>query len=50
MDDDREPATPPRAEMHDAPPFLTWRAIYLVVLAALALEAAAGALLTALYR
>ena len=49
MDDDDEPA-PPRAEMHDAPPFFTWRAIYLLVLGALAVEAAAGALLTALYR
>ena len=27
-----------RAEMDDAPPFLTWRAIYVVVLAALAAE------------
>ena len=27
-----------RAEMDDAPPFLTWRAIYLVVLGALATE------------
>ena len=31
-----------RAEMDDAPPFLTWRAIYLVVLGALALEIAAA--------
>ena len=30
----------PRAEMEDAPPFLTWRAIYLVVLGALAAEIA----------
>jgi hypothetical protein len=27
-----------RAEMDDAPPFLTWRAIYIVVLGALAAE------------
>ena len=27
-----------RAEMDDAPPFLTWRAIYVVVLGALAAE------------
>ena len=29
-----------RAEMDDAPPFLTWRAIYLIVLGALAAEIA----------
>jgi hypothetical protein len=29
-----------RAEMDDAPPFLTWRAIYVIVLAALAFEIA----------
>ena len=31
-----------RAEMDDAPPFLTWRAIYLIVLGALAVEIAAA--------
>jgi len=36
-------------ELHDAPPFLTWRAIYAIFLGALAVEAALGALLTALY-
>ena len=30
----------PRAEMDDAPPFLTWRAIYVVVLGALGAEIA----------
>jgi hypothetical protein len=25
-------------ELHDAPPFLTWRAIYIIVLAALAAD------------
>jgi len=40
----------PRAEMGDAPPFLSWRAIYLVVLGALVVEAALGAVLTVLYR
>jgi len=39
-----------RAEMDDAPPFLTWRAIYLVVLGALALEVVLGAALTAVAR
>jgi hypothetical protein len=29
-----------RAEMEDAPPFLTWRAIYVAVLGALAAEIA----------
>ena len=38
-----------RAEMHDAPPFLSWRAIYIIVLAALAADIAFGVALTALY-
>ncbi|HXJ19309.1 MAG TPA: hypothetical protein VMT03_03680 [Polyangia bacterium] len=33
----------------DAPPFLSWRAIYAIVLGALAVEAVLGAILTALY-
>jgi hypothetical protein len=40
----------PRAEMGDAPPFLSWRAIYLVVLGALVVEMALGVVLTVLYR
>jgi len=32
--------------MDDAPPFLTWRAIYLIVLGALAVEVLLGAALT----
>jgi hypothetical protein len=40
---------PERAELRDAPPFLSWRAIYLIVLAALAADIAFGALLTVLY-
>jgi hypothetical protein len=44
------PDTGARAEMHDAPPFLSWRAIYLIVLGALAAEIAVGAILTALFR
>jgi hypothetical protein len=39
----------PAAELSDAPPFLSWRAIYAIVLGALALEVIAGAVLTALY-
>jgi hypothetical protein len=31
-----------RAEMDDAPPFLTWRAIYVIVLGALVVEIAAA--------
>jgi hypothetical protein len=42
----RPPAGP---EEEDAPPFLTWRTIYALVLAALAIEAALGALLTFAY-
>ena len=44
---DRDPAT--RAELHDAPPFLTWRAIYVIVIGALAANIALAAALTALY-
>ena len=44
---DAEP--PERAELHDAPPFLTWRAIYVIVLAALAADIAFGVALTVLY-
>jgi hypothetical protein len=45
-----EPAGPHREELDDAPPFLTWRGIYFVVLAALAAEVAAGIVITLLYR
>jgi hypothetical protein len=41
---------PGRAELGDAPPFLTWRAIYLVVLGALAVEIVLGLALTAVAR
>jgi hypothetical protein len=37
-----------RGEMDAAPPFLSWRAIYTIVLAALAAEIAAGIALSAL--
>jgi hypothetical protein len=43
-------AAEPRAEMRDAPPFWSWRAIYLVVLGALAVEVVLFAALTKLYR
>lgn len=36
-------------ELHDAPPFLTWRAIYLIVLGALAANIALAAAVTAFY-
>ena len=39
-----------REELDDAPPFATWRAIYLVVLGALAAEIAAGVVITLLFR
>jgi hypothetical protein len=42
--------TPARAELDDAPPFLSWRAIYLVVLGALVVEIVLGAALTAVAR
>jgi hypothetical protein len=41
---------PVRGEMHAAPPFLSWRAIYAIVLGALAGQVALYAALTALYR
>ena len=53
MPADADPAAPPgapRGEMHDAPPFASWRAIYAVVLAALAAQVALYAALTAIYR
>jgi hypothetical protein len=39
-----------RAELGDAPPFLSWRAIYLLVLGALAVEIVLGVVLTAVAR
>jgi hypothetical protein len=44
------PVAAPRDEMHAAPPFWTWRTIYGVVLAALAVQVAIYAALTAIYR
>jgi hypothetical protein len=44
---DEDPATP--KELKDTPPFLSWRAIYAIVLGALAVEILLGAILTALY-
>ena len=38
----------PRVEMDASAPFLTWRAIYALVLAALAAEIVAGVVLSAL--
>ncbi|MEO5766812.1 MAG: hypothetical protein ABIS92_00545 [Polyangia bacterium] len=45
-----ETGAPARAELADAPPFLSWRLIYLIVLGALAVEIAVGAAVTSLYR
>ncbi|HVY39872.1 MAG TPA: hypothetical protein VHM31_18165 [Polyangia bacterium] len=44
-----EATAAPRAEMGDAAPVLSWRAIYAIVLGALAVEVIVGAILTALY-
>jgi hypothetical protein len=41
-----EPSGAPREEMHAAPPFLTWGAIYAIVIGALAAEVAICAALT----
>jgi hypothetical protein len=46
-----EPAPPPaRAELDDAPPFLSWNAIYLIVVGALIVEIVAGVIVTAGFR
>ena len=45
---DRDAGGAPRGEMDAAPPFLTWRAIYAIVLGALAAEIAAGIALSSL--
>jgi|GEM_PF-2834763 len=37
-------------ELHAAPPFLSWRAIYAIVLGALAIQVVLYAALTAAYR
>ena len=50
MADDASAGGEPRAELRDAPPFLTWRAIYLLVVGALAVEIVLGMLLSAAYR
>ena len=42
------PGSRVRDEMHAAPPFLTWRGIYLIVLGTLVAEVVACAALTAL--
>jgi hypothetical protein len=39
-----------RAELSDAPPFLSWRRIYLIVVGALAVEVLVFFLVTAAYR
>jgi hypothetical protein len=39
-----------RAELGDVPPFLSWRAIYLIVLGALAVEIVLGVALTVVAR
>jgi len=46
------PPDPPatRAELADAPPFLSWRIIYLIVLGALATEIAVATVVTGLFR
>ena len=51
MADDVPPSDgPARPELGDAPPFSTWRRIYLVVLGALAVQVILYAVLTAAFR
>lgn len=47
---DGEAAGPRRDELVDAPPFLSWRAIYVIVLGALAVEIGIAATVTVLFR
>ncbi len=49
MADEQVPAES-RDELHAAPPFLTWRAIYAIVIGALAVQVIIYAALTAAYR
>lgn len=49
-DETTAPGETQRQEMNAAPPFLSWRAIYGIVLGALGLQVVLYALLTALYR
>ena len=44
------PGDGPRDELGDAPPFGTWRRIYLLVIGALAAQVIIYAVLTAVYR
>lgn len=50
MAGERAPGGPGRDEMADAPPFLSWRAIYLIVLGALVVEIVIAATVTVLFR
>jgi hypothetical protein len=49
-ENDGKAGGPKRDELVDAPPFLSWRAIYLIVLGALAVEIAIAATVTILFR
>jgi hypothetical protein len=44
------PADDERAQLEDRPPFLSWRAIYLVVLSALAAEVVLFAVISRVFR
>ena len=50
MPGSQPPAPPPRDELAAAPPFLTWRTIYAIVLGALVVEVVVFAALTAALR
>jgi hypothetical protein len=45
-----QPAEDPRQEMRDAPPFLTWNGIYLLVVGALAAQIILYGAVTIFYR
>ncbi len=49
-DDEQGPGGPLRRELAEAPPFLSWTALYLVVAALLVLEIAAFAVITVAFR
>ena len=50
MADERGAGGPGRDELVDAPPFFTWRTIYLIVLGALVVEIGIAATVTVLFR
>ncbi len=49
-DDEQGPGAPSRRELAEAPPFLSWTALYVLLAALLVLEIAAFAAITVAFR